>query len=197
MDGRRARAARTREAIVVSALALIDAGELRPTAATIAARAGLSVRSVFQHFTDLEDLFVAVADRHVDRIASLYTGAVYEGDLASRIDAFVDHRARLYEAIAPIRRAAILQEPFSPVIASRLELARTLHRLDLERAFGDELRGTASGDDSLREALSAVTGFVVWDEMRRRSALDVPAACAAMRRAVTGLLAPAQAGAPS
>lgn len=185
MDGRRARAARTREGIVAAALALIDGGDLRPTAASIAARAGLSVRSVFQHFADLEDLFLEVSDRHVDRIASLYTGTSYDGDLAARVDAFVDYRSRLYEAIAPVRRAAMLHEPFSTVVASRLELARTLHRLDLERAFGAELH---AGDAVLAEALSAVTTFVVWDEMRRRAGLDVAAAGAAMHRAVSALL---------
>jgi TetR/AcrR family transcriptional regulator of autoinduction and epiphytic fitness len=191
MDGRRARAARTRESLVSAALALIDSGDLRPTAAAIAARAGLSVRSVFQHFGDLEDLFLAVADRHTNRIASLYTGTEYEGDLASRIGAFVGHRARLYETISPIRRAAMLQEPFSSVVAARLELARSLHRLDLQRAFGAELEAARSrGDTALPEALSAVTAFVVWDEMRRLAGLDVPAATEAMQRMVAALFAP-------
>lgn len=189
VDGRRARAARTRESIVESALALIDSGDLRPTAATIAARAGLSVRSVFQHFRDLEDLFLEVADRHTNRIASLYTGTVYEGDLPARVDVFVDYRARLYEAVTPIRRAAMLQEPFSRVVASRMELARTLHRLDLQRAFGPELEAAReAGDTALEEALAAATTFVVWDEMRRLARLDVEATRAAMRRIVFALL---------
>lgn len=197
VDGRRARAARTRDNIVSSALALIDAGDLRPTAAAIAARAGLSVRSVFQHFADLEDLFLQVADRHTNRIASLYTGTQYEGDLDNRLDAFVSYRATLYETIAPIRRAAMLHEPFSPVVARRMELARTLHRLDLQRAFGAELDAArAAGDEVLPEALSAATTFVVWDEMRRLAHLDVAAAGAAMRRTVSALLRPA-AGGPS
>lgn len=189
VDGRRARAARTRENIVASAMALIDAGDLRPTAAAIAARAGLSVRSVFQHFGDLEDLFLAVSDRHTNRVASLYTGTDYDGDLDARIDVFAGYRATLYETIAPMRRAAMLHEPFSPVVASRMELARTLHRLDLERAFGPELAAArAAGDAVLLEALSAVTTFVVWDEMRRLAHLDVAAATAAMRRTVSALL---------
>lgn len=191
MDGRRARAAKTREAIVDSFIALIEGGDLKPTAAAIAARAGLSVRSVFQHFADLEDLLLAVADSQTNRIASLYAGVHYAGDLASRIDVFVDYRARLFEAIAPLRRSALLQEPFSRVIASRLELARTLHRLDSERAFGPELDAARSvGDLSLIEALAAVTSFVVWDEMRRKTGLDVAAATTALRRAVAALLAP-------
>jgi len=190
VDGRRARSAKTREALVDSFITLVQEGDLKPTAAAIAARAGLSVRSVFQHFADLEDLLLAVSDRQTNRVASLYTGVQYEGDLPSRIDVFVDYRARLFETIAPLRRAAMLQEPFSRIVASRLELARTLHRLDIERAFGPELDATrARGDQPLLEALAAVSSFVVWDEMRRHAGLDVAAATAALRRAVSALLA--------
>lgn len=190
VDGRRARAARTREGIVAAALALLDSGDLRPTAASIAAKAGLSVRSVFQHFGDLEDLFLEVTDRHTNRVASLYTGVHYDGGREARIDVFVDYRARLYETISPIRRAALLQEPFSSVIATRLELARSLHRLDLHRAFGPELDAArAAGDSTLEEALSAATSFLVWDDMRRLAKLEVEAASAALRRVVSSLLA--------
>jgi hypothetical protein len=110
VDGRRARSVKTREAIVDAFFALIDAGDPKPTAAAVAARAGLSVRSVFQHFADLEDLLLAVSDRQTNRIASLYTGVQYDGELSSRIGTFVDYRARLFETIAPLRRAAQLPE---------------------------------------------------------------------------------------
>lgn len=190
VDGRRARSVKTREAIVDAAIALLDAGDLKPTAAAVATRAGLSVRSVFQHFVDLEDLFLAVSDRQTNRVGALYTGTNYEGDLAARIEVFVNYRAGLYETIAPIRRAAMLHEPFSRVVASRLELARMLHRLDIERAFGPELDAArAAGDTELPGVLAAMCSFVTWDEMRRFAGLDVEAATAALRRTVTALLA--------
>ncbi len=190
VDGRRARSVKTREAIVDAAIALLDGGDLKPTAAAIASRAGLSVRSVFQHFSDLEDLFLAVSDHQANRVARLYTGATYEGNLQARIDTFVGYRAGLYETIAPIRRAAMLQEPFSAIVASRLELARNLHRIDVERAFGAEFDAAReAGDPALGDTLAAVCSFVVWDEMRRFSGMDVETASASLRRAVSALLA--------
>lgn len=189
IDGRRARSAKTREAIVDAFIALLEAGDLKPTAAAIAARAGLSVRSVFQHFVDLEDLLLAVADRQTNRTAALYTGVQYDGDLASRVEAFVGYRARLFEAIGPVRRSAMLQEPFSKVIAARLELARTLHRLDIERAFGPELEAArGAGNERLGDALAAACSFAVWDEMRRFSGLDVEAATQSLRMIVRSLV---------
>ncbi len=189
IDGRRARSVKTREAIVDAFIALLEAGELKPTAAAIASRAGLSVRSVFQHFADLEDLLLAVADRQTNRTASLYTGVQYEGDLGSRVDAFVDYRARLFETIAPVRRSAMLQEPFSKIVAARLDLARGLHRFDIERAFGPELESARrAGNERLGDALAAACSFAVWDEMRRFSGLDVESATQALRVIVRSLV---------
>ena len=71
VDGRTARALRTREAIVDACISLVDEGVLKPTAPRIAERAGVSVRSVFQHFDDLESLFAMVAERVVGRLASI------------------------------------------------------------------------------------------------------------------------------
>ena len=56
-DGRTVRAERTRQALVDALLGLLDAGVLSPTAAAIAQRAGVSERSLFQHFPDREALF--------------------------------------------------------------------------------------------------------------------------------------------
>ena len=53
IDGRLARSARTRHAVVDALLDLLGEGDLRPTAARIAERAGVSLRIVFHHFEDL------------------------------------------------------------------------------------------------------------------------------------------------
>ena len=71
VDGRAARAARTRDAIVEATVALVEAGDVRPTAPRIAGRAGVSVRSVFQHFDDLSALYTAVVCLVVERLAVL------------------------------------------------------------------------------------------------------------------------------
>src|SRR5436190_20508805 len=106
VDGRTARAQRTREAVVDALLQLINEGDLRPTAPRIAERAKVSVRSVFQHFDDLEGLYAAVGDRLVERLA--YVGLNVSPDLSldARVEEVVRHRTSMLEAITPIRRAA-------------------------------------------------------------------------------------------
>src|SRR5258705_1088414 len=97
-DGRTARALRTREAIVDASIALVDEGDLRPTAPRIAERAQVSVRSVFQHFDDLESLYAAVADRLIERLSHLTMTVDPTAPLRRRLPEVVRQRAVLLEA---------------------------------------------------------------------------------------------------
>src|SRR5437667_3708433 len=102
-DGRAARATRTRDAVVDAFLALIDGGNLRPTARQVSERAGVSLRSVFQHFDDLEALFAAAADMQIERLTPLATCVPTDAPLPQRLRIFVEGRTRLLEAISPVR----------------------------------------------------------------------------------------------
>src|SRR6058998_3910623 len=113
-DGRAMRSERARAAVVDALLALLEAGDLRPTAERIAERAGVSLRLVFHHFNDLETLFAAAALRQMERVIPLLQRVSAEGPLGTRIEALVNQRARLYERVGNVRRAALLVEPFSP-----------------------------------------------------------------------------------
>src|SRR5438132_11759096 len=93
VDGRVVRGRRSREAVVDALLALIDEGDVRPTAQRIAERAGVSLRSLFHHFDDLESLFVAAADAHQARIAPVLRRLPRTGPRADRVAAFVDARS--------------------------------------------------------------------------------------------------------
>ena len=108
----------------------------------------VSVRSVFQHFDDLETLHASVAERLVDRVAVLVLPVPPDLPLAERLDRFVHQRALLLEAVTPIRRAADVHGPFSPEITARLRDGQAFLRAELERTFEPELR--AAGDDARR-----------------------------------------------
>ena len=61
---------RTREAIVASTLTLAMEGEVAPIVRDIAKLAGVSARTVFQHFADTAELYVAVLGRVLSTLAS-------------------------------------------------------------------------------------------------------------------------------
>jgi len=189
IDGRLGRGARARAAVVDALLALIEEGDLRPTAPRIAERAGVSLRSVFHHFADLETLFSAAADRQAARLQAMARAIPSDGPLAARLDAFVAQRARLLEMIAPVRRAAVLMEPFSVAIATRLRRSRAAGRAEVERVFGQELRRHRPGDRrELVATIAALASWPTWEALRAHERLSVPRASRALARAIRRLL---------
>ena len=68
IDGRTVRGQRTRQALVDALFALLDDGRAASHGERIAQRAGVSERSVFQHFPDREALFEAVARQQWERM---------------------------------------------------------------------------------------------------------------------------------
>lgn len=190
VDGRTLRAARTRTAIVDALLSLIDEGDLQPTAGRIAERAGISLRLIYHHFGDLESLFRAAANREAERLAGLGEPIDPALPLAARIDSMVEQRARQLEMIAPVRRASLLQEPFS----DELRVARDAfyaigEQLVLEVFGGDIDALPAERRPAVRDALPTVLAWGTWNDLRQ-TGRSVDQAAAAVRETLTALLRP-------
>jgi TetR/AcrR family transcriptional regulator of autoinduction and epiphytic fitness len=189
IDGRAARSARTRAAIVEGLIGLLDDGNVQPTVEEIAARACVAPRTVFQHYADREALFAAVSEYQVRRIAPLLERLPADGPLDARLDALVDQRARLYEAITSVRRAALLMEPFSEHTSTMLAGTREAKRREVEQVFAAEIAARPDAEQALlRAALGATSSWSAWDALRRHQGLDVEQAAAAMRHALRALL---------
>jgi TetR/AcrR family transcriptional regulator, regulator of autoinduction and epiphytic fitness len=188
-DGRTVRAERTRKALVEALLALLDEGELRPTAERIAARAQVSERSVFQHFPDREQLLEAVALEQYARVKPTLQPVDPAMPLPARIDALVAKRARLYEMITGVRRAALLVEPDSDAVARWLASARRAKADEVERVFGAEIERVAAAERPIiRAALVSATAWTAWESYRIHQGLGVARARAAMRTTLERLL---------
>jgi len=188
-DGRNARAARTHAALIDALFELLDEGDVQPTAERIAERAGVSPRSVYQHFSDRERLFEAAAERQLSRVGPLLTYLSDEGPLPERLDAFVGQRATLYEAVSSFRRAALLLEHAHEDVARRLGLVRQVKRDEALRVFAPELALLPSRERRVAgAALGAASSWSTWEALRRHQGLGVPAATAALRRLVEAAL---------
>lgn len=189
-DGRAARALRTREAIVDACIAMIEQGDLRPTAPRLAERAGVSVRSVFQHFDDLPSLHIAVAERIAERMAALLVPPDTSLPLDRRIERFVQHRTSLLEAATPFRRAAQVHGPFSPEVRRAITLAENYLASEVEATFAPELDGLEAGErGELLEALAVAASWAPWDIMRVEHEVPLDRARAVMARTLRALLA--------
>lgn len=170
-------------------IGLLEEGDVQPTSAAISARAAVSERTLFQHFHDRDALFMAVADRQAERIRALWEPVPADGPFDERLDAFVAQRARVLETAAPVRRGALLMEPFSNPVAENVAGFRKLKRDEAARIFRRELDALPEAERaSARAALGMVTSWSAWEELRRHQGLSVDRSRAALRRAVSGSL---------
>jgi AcrR family transcriptional regulator len=185
-DGRAARAVRTRDAVVEALLTLIEEGELRPTAREVSDRAGVSLRSVFQHFADLESLFAAAAERQTVRLWALFDQKPTATDFEGRLTQFTELRGEMLERVTPIRRAALLQEPFSPEMARRLQWARDIALDQVVSVFSEEIG--PNPDKQTLAALRATTDWYTWETLRRHQGLSVKDAQRVMARMLRAIL---------
>jgi len=189
LDGRLARSERSRRAVVGALLDLFEEGDVRPTAAQIAQRAGVSLRSVFQHFESLETLFAAAADLQMERLAPLLVPIPTGGSFGARLSMLVTRRSRVLEAIAPVRRASLRVEPFSEEVRTRLEQARARGRREMERVFARELAELAPAERrDVAAALGAAASWSTWEHLRRHQGLSVERARKVLARMIAALL---------
>jgi TetR/AcrR family transcriptional regulator of autoinduction and epiphytic fitness len=189
-DGRTLRSLRTREAIVDATIALLERGDLRPTAPRVATQAKVSVRSVFQHFDDLERLHAAVAERLVDRVAVLLLPVPADLPVAVRLDRFVHQRAILLEAVTPIRRAADVHGPFSTEITARLRDGQAYLRAELEITFEPELAVAGADRPDLLDCLDAALSWATWEGLRAGLGRSQQDAERVVRRLTAAALSP-------
>ncbi|MBJ76787.1 MAG: hypothetical protein CMJ98_07205 [Planctomycetes bacterium] len=188
-DGRHARSERTRNAVAEAMLDCFEDGLLRPGAHEVAERAGVSTRAVFRHFDSMETLIEQVSEFQIERVMSQLPPVAFEGTREERVAALVARTSRAFELVAPVRRAALLLEPFSRTIRERHAWLRTEIRRSVRRAFAEELdRLTESRQRDRIAGLRALLSYAYWDELRRHERLAVAAATRTLSASIHALL---------
>jgi AcrR family transcriptional regulator len=186
-DGRLARGRRTRRNVADALMALLREGDPDPTAKAVAARAGVSLRLVFHHFADMDDLYHFVAALQLRQLWSGLPRPDADLSLAARVDRTVAHRAVLFEEASPVRHALARRATSSPAVAQALAAADALLLESLRATFAPELR--ALGPVGRNEYLCALDGASSWELWGRlRSGPDGGVGAQVARRIMTRML---------
>ncbi len=186
-DGRNRRAAETRRKILAAAKAMIVETSTAPTVVAVAKRADVSVRSVFQHFGDVESLFVTVTDSvRGDLVVPPPTPS--DRPLSARITAVVDNLAQLFDKIVPLRVAAG-QFANHPALIDRARISKLELRDATMQVFAPEFAALdEAAREQLADAIGAALSLDAWIVLRRRDGLTVDQAAAVWRLTLTALL---------
>ena len=184
-DGRRQRREQNREAVIDALLALFGEGSYQPSTAQIAARAGLSLRSLFRYFDDVDDLHQAAASRQRMLARPLIELSVDpDQPVADKIRAVVRARARLFEQIGPAARALRACAHRHEPLAAELARNRAFLRGQLAAVFAPE---TASGVAVL-PAIDVLCSVESYELLRQDQGLTRSRAEAALVDAIGALL---------
>jgi AcrR family transcriptional regulator len=160
--------------VIDALLDLVQDGDPRPTAKAIAAHAGVSLRSVYVHFDDLDDLFLSAAGRHLEQVSEMLIDVPAQGTVRERAEMLMRVRGRIFEATAPIRWAAELYEHRSDALAAMLHDVREASRADLARIFAVELDLLEHDARARRLAMvDAVAGTHTWQALRTTGRLAI------------------------
>ncbi len=181
MDGRILRGELNRQALVDAALALVIETGALPTAHEIARRAGVSKRSVFHHFPDMEGLLTVAADTQAARFWHILERPEPGLPLEERIGQAIDQRARLFDAISDVRRVAVRQEPGSPTLADRLCGSRRALRRHLRAWLNPELSDLPK---AVGDGILAIGSWETWEVLRVDQGLTTSAAQRAVQATV-------------
>ena len=172
--------------------ALHAEGDVRPTAPRIAQRAGVSLRTVWQQFTDMETLLVEATRRDDEILRSLVKRIDPDQPRAVRVTLFVSQRARILEQMSPSWRAARLHQPFSEELRRNKEQTLANAKAEVARIFAVELSGVAEPQrQQLLDSLHAISVWSFWESLRTELGLSPAQAEEALRINFTALLAAA------
>jgi TetR/AcrR family transcriptional regulator of autoinduction and epiphytic fitness len=189
-DGRTARSDRTRKALVDAFLRLVDDGNLRPTTHEIAERAGVSPRSVHQHFPERDGLLIGAFERQCRQAFEHSAPIPPERSFDDRVAEVVRQRASVWELVNASHRAMSAREHFSAEIAASLARLRQRERAELVSAFGPELDELRRADRARAvAALTAAVAWPTWESLRAHQRLSVGEASSALHCLLKSLLA--------
>tara|TARA_B100001540_G_scaffold313386_1_gene336221 strand:- start:984 stop:1619 length:636 start_codon:yes stop_codon:yes gene_type:complete len=188
VDGRRLRSERSRQAIIDAMLGLVVEGVLVPTAQQVSERAGVGIRSVFRHFSDMESLYATIDSVVRERYQGLFAGGDRQGSLRERLLHAVEQHALAYEEVGPLFLSTKAQLWRYAVLREQYARTQRQIRNDLE----DWLPELQSLNASRREMVDAIASFETWNRLREHQGLDRQAAVELVDAMLRQVLCPDQ-----
>ncbi len=140
VDGRTLRRSRNRNAVITALLQMIREGNLQPGAAQIAERAGVSHRSIFRYFDDLDDLVRTAVDQELnDALHIAGIDNIAQGTVVERAQSMVRSRLRLYREVDGTMQVVRMRSYSIPRIEREASAIWELFRIQVRDHFSVEL----------------------------------------------------------
>jgi AcrR family transcriptional regulator len=167
-DGRRERSAASRRRILAAMVDLIESGQPSPTAEVVAAKAGVSLRTVFRHFEEMENLHLEIASLVFERVRHVLDRPFQFRDWPESLPEAVARRAEFFEIMAPFKTAIDVHRHRSRAISAQHRRITVMSR-DLLAAV---LPADILADRQRFELLSLLMSLEAWQRLREQQGLS-------------------------
>lgn len=183
-DGRRERSRASRRAIIHAMMDLIVEGDIDPSAARVAERAGVGLRSVFRHFDDKESIYremnAILTEAYVPHLREPFQSA----DWREQLGELVERRAKVYEEIAPFRISTSVQRFNSPALMDNYRRLLKAEHKALYAILPDRVRE----DEHRTRAILLATSFDSWRLFRQDEELSKKKTIEAIKQLLQDIL---------
>lgn len=184
VDGRRERSADSRRRILAAMVDLIESGLPSPTAEAVAARAGVSLRTVFRHFEEMENLHLEIAALVFERVRPILDKPFTVRGWPDVLHEAIARRAEFFEILSPFKTAIDVYRHRSRPIAAQHRRISVMSR-DLLAA---SLPPALAADRETFELLNLLLSIETWQRLRDQQGMSVTDATAAVRRAAEAVV---------
>jgi len=182
-DGRRQRTLASRTKIIEAFMALTEEGEPGPSAAAVAKRAGMSPRSVFLHFDDMDSLYNAANERLAETTLPILRKPYQSSDWRDQLIELIERRAQVNEFTSTHRIMTSVKKQRAKALDENYKRLMKNER----KALNAVLPGSVQKDKMLSRSLLLATSFDSWRLFRLDEGLSNKQVIATMSQMVRKL----------
>ncbi len=160
-DGRSRRRQKSKQAMVDAAVYLVVDFGVFPTAQQVADEAGVTIRTLFRHFPEMDVLYREVHLATIEKFAKEYNKAKRQGTLDQRLRSVLLTFSAAYKKqqnLILVTKALMLQSNFLRTNYKNLQKALVPKLIE----FLPEMNGLSSGD---KETVVALLSFEFWNRL--------------------------------
>lgn len=183
-DGRKQRSERSRLAIVDAMLDIVMGGKMEPSAAEVAERAGVSARTVFRHFEEMDSLYSEMTERMEAEILPIVQQPFTGEGWRTQLDQLLERRAMIYDRIMPLKIAASIRRFSSEYLMLNYRRFLHLERTGLENVLPEVIRK----DAARMSAIEMCAGFQTWRRLRQDQGLSAEQATDVIKLTIGSLV---------
>lgn len=167
-DGRRQRSQASRAKIIAAFMELMEAGDPSPSAARVAKRAGVGLRSVFRHFDDMDSIYVEVDRLLGEQWRPVLNKPYKSTNWRDQLNELIKRRAEVNEDTAPYRLTTMFARFHSAQLMKNYE---RLMKIEAD-ALNDILPKSVQKDKRRSRAILLATSFDSWRLFRHDQGLS-------------------------